>query len=163
MSSAESTGVTSSTRTTSSTGTTTDTSAPAPGRSTTSAVLRTAGVAAAVAVVVNLLLLLVGRLAGGEMVLTPAAGGASQTVGVVPVVVATLVGLGLGAVLLLVVGRRGPRAWSAVAVLGLVGGVVTTPAPLMMSADTATHAALVAMHVLTGVVWFLVVRRGARR
>ncbi|NAZ76318.1 hypothetical protein GTQ99_12975 [Kineococcus sp. T13] len=125
------------------------------------AVLRVGALAAGCALVANLLALLVGRLAGADMVVGRP-GSAGQEVGPAPVVVATLVGLAAGTVLLLVLRARGARAWTAVAVAGLVAGVVTTAAPLSMDAGTTTRVTLAAMHVLTGLAWFVVVRRAAR-
>lgn len=123
-------------------------------------VARVGVVAAGAAVVTNLSVLLLGRVAGADMVL--GRGSATQTVAVVPVVVATLIGLLAGTVLLVVVCNRGHRAWTAVAITGLVVGLATVPAPLSMAAETTTHATLAAMHAVTGLVWFLVVRRAAR-
>lgn len=125
------------------------------------AVLRVGAIAAVTAVIANLLALLVGRLAGADMVVGQP-GGAAQTVGPVPVVVATLVGFTAGTILLLVLRDRGARVWTAVAVAGLVAGVVTVVAPLSMDAGSTTRVTLAAMHVIAGLVWFLSVRRTVR-
>ncbi|GAB7193065.1 hypothetical protein NUM3379_37740 [Kineococcus sp. NUM-3379] len=117
---------------------------------------------AALAVTANLIALVAGRFAGADMVVRQP-GAAAQTIGVVHVVVATLVGLAAGALLLLVLRNRGPRAWTALAIAGLVVGLATTPAPFSTAAGTGTQVTLAAMHVLAGLVWFLRVRRGPRR
>ena len=142
----------------------TSTTAAAPARTTTrpADVLRLGALAAIIAVLADLTVLLAGRLGGADMVVTQP-GGASQTVGVAPVVLASLIGIVLGTVLLLVLRDRGRRAWTVVAVVGLVLGLATVPAPFSMTAGTGTQLTLAAMHVVTAIVWFLVVRRGARR
>lgn len=134
---------------------------PSPARLEPPGALRVGAVAAGVAVVANLLVLLAGRAAGADAVVGRA--GAAQTVGALPVVVATIAGITAGTLLLLVLRRRGHRAWTAVAVAGPVLALATTPAPWSMAPQPATRVTLVAMHVLTGLVWFVLVRRAARR
>lgn len=144
-------------------GTTSGNSGGAPSRTEVgrAAVVRVGAVVAVAAVLANLLSLLIGRLVGADMVIGQP-DGPTQTVGPVPVVVATLVGTVVGTVLLLLLGRRRRRVWTAVAIVGLVVGLATVLAPLSMPAETATHLTLAAMHVLTGLIWFLLVHRAAR-
>ena len=123
-------------------------------------VLRTGATGIVVALVANLLILLVGRSAGADMVIGP--GDSAQTVGVLPVVITTLVGFVAGTLLLLVIRNRGRRAWNFVALAGLVLGIGSVAAPLSMTAESATHVTLAAMHIVTSLVWFFAVRRGAR-
>ena len=118
---------------------------------------RTGLISISVALAANLALLAVALLAGAEMVAAQTSIGATfvalNTVG--PLLIATLI--------LLPMRRRGARAWRALATTGLAVGFVTSPAPFTVSAEDSTRLALAAMHVITGVIWFLVVRRAAAR
>ena len=128
---------------------------------------RTAGIigalAIAAALVGNGLALLVGTLAGADMeVLQP---GASEPVEVGIAMVATMtVGpLLLGTIALLVAARWGarawPKVWQALAWLGLAIGILTVFMPFTVEAGTDTRLTLASMHVTTGVVWFVALRR----
>jgi hypothetical protein len=123
-------------------------------------VLRAAAIGTVVALVVNLLILVVGRSAGADLVVGDP-GDSAQTVGVLPVVITTLIGFVAGTLLLLLVRSRGRRVWNMVALAGLVIGLGSVAAPLSMTAEPATHVTLAAMHIATSLVWLFAVRRVA--
>lgn len=117
---------------------------------------RTVPVAAAGAAVVNLGLLALGHAIGAAMV---ADGNALSPFAVV---IATLIGLALGVVPLVLVARGRPRRVRALAGVGLAVGVVTVALPLLLVADGATAAVLAAMHVAAGAAWFVALRLSSR-
>ena len=110
-----------------------------------------------IALAANLTVLAVALLAGAEMV------AAQTSVGVFSVAATTVVPLLAATLVLLPLRRWGASAWRFLAATGLVIGLVSSPAPFTVSAENSTRAALAALHVITGVVWFLVVRRAAAR
>lgn len=116
-------------------------------------------VVAVVALVVNGALFLL--VSGGEPILaTPpgAAGALPVTLG--SVLLATAVATAVGTAALAVLGRARPRRRAALASAGLAVGVLSAPVPVLSAADAGDGVALAAMHVLTGLVWWLAVRRG---
>ena len=110
-----------------------------------------------IALAANLAVLAVALLAGAEMV------AAQTSIGVFFVSVYTVVPLLVATLVLLPLRRWGARAWRVLATTGLAIGLVSSPAPFTVSAEDPTRVALAAMHVITGVVWFLVVRRAVAR
>ena len=110
-----------------------------------------------IALAANLAVLAVAVLAGTEMV------AAQMSINAFFVAVTTVVPLLIATLVLLPLHRWGAKAWRALATTGLAIGLLSSPAPFTVSADDPTRAALAAMHVITGVVWFLVVRRAAAR
>ena len=110
-----------------------------------------------IALTANLSVLAVALLAGVEMV------AAQNSIGVFFVAANTVVPLLVATLVLLPLRRWGARAWRALATTGLAIGLASSPAPFTVSAENSTRAALTAMHVITGVVWFLIVRRAAAR
>ncbi len=110
-----------------------------------------------IALAANLAVLAVALQAGAEMV------AAQTSIGVFFVAANTVVPLLVATLVLLPLRRWGARAWRVLATTGLVIGLVSSPAPFTVSAEDLTRAALAAMHVITGVVWFLVVRRAPAR
>lgn len=118
---------------------------------------------AAVALVLNLVILAVARLAGADMLMQRDETVAAMSIGVGPVATFTVVPMLLATALLLPLRRRGARAWRALATAGLVVGIVTVPLPFTVLAEGSTRGALAVMHVVAGVVWFVVVRRAADR
>ena len=110
-----------------------------------------------IALAANLTVLAVALLAGAEMV------AAQTSIGVFFVAANTVVPLLVATFVLLPLRRWGARAWRVLATTGLAIGLVSFPAPFTVSAENSTRAALAAMHVITGVVWFLIVRRAAAR
>ncbi len=123
---------------------------------------RTGGLAIAVALAGNLIAFAVASVAGAGMTVQPL--GASEAMNIRPgLVIVTTASPLLGATVLLVLVRRlGERAWRVLAAVGLVLGVLTIAMPLTVTASTGTQVALGSMHVLTGLVWFVLVRRAAR-
>lgn len=115
---------------------------------------------AVVAIVADLLLYLVARLAGADFTL--ATGSRAIAVGPLLVVVNVVGATLLGTLLLASVGRRGARAWRVLARVGLAFGVLSMLAPLTATGSTGGRLALAAMHLATGVVWYLVVTRSVR-
>lgn len=136
------------------------------GRAVQRASARTAAsagaLAAGIAVVVNLVVLLLARVAGADMIAEPP-GQSAMPIGVIQVVAITIGASVVGVVLLLVLRSRAPRAWNVVAIVGLAFGVLSAPAPLTVEATPGTQAALALMHVVAGISWYVVVRRAARQ
>ncbi|MBA3989675.1 MAG: hypothetical protein H0X54_01350 [Propionibacteriales bacterium] len=111
----------------------------------------------------NLAVLGVATLAGADMLVRPDANKPVMQVGVILVAATTLLPLLLATMLLIPARRWGARGWRALAVAGLVVGVVSVVMPLGAQARPGTQLALASMHVITGVAWFLVVRRATAR
>ena len=110
-----------------------------------------------IALAANLAVLAVAVLAGADMV------AAQMSIGAFFVAMNTVVPLLIATLVLLPLRRWGARAWRVLATTGLAIGLVSSAAPFTVSAEDLTRAALAAMHVITGVVWFLLVRRAAAR
>jgi hypothetical protein len=110
-----------------------------------------------IALAANLTVLGVALLVGAEMVAaqTSISGLFVAATTVVPLLAATLV--------LLPLRRWGARAWRVLATTGLAIGLVSSRASFTVSAENSTRAALAAMHLITGVTWFVIVRRAAAR
>jgi hypothetical protein len=123
---------------------------------------RTGALTASIAIVINLIVLGLGRLAGADMSVQPPGSPAPMTIGVVPVVATVLVPLLVATVLLIAVRGRGAGAWRLLAAVGLGVGLITVAMPLLATATAATTIALATMHVVTGLVWFILVWRAAR-
>lgn len=121
-------------------------------------VTRHAGRVATVAVVANLLVYVMGRVAGVDFRVV-SSGGAEFAVGPPSIVLVTVVAVAAGALVLGLVARRTPRAWLSLAWVGLGLAVLSVAMPLTTESAMGTKAALAGMHVLTGVTWFV----GARR
>lgn len=122
-----------------------------------------AGAGSAIAALAgNLAVLGIATLAGADMIAQPS-NQLPLHVGVVLVTTTTVVPLLAATALLLPARRWAARGWRALAVTGLVLGVGSVVLPLTVQAETGTRLALAVMHVITGVVWFLVVRRAAAR
>ncbi|MBB2922289.1 DUF6069 family protein [Cellulomonas cellasea] len=122
---------------------------------------RTGLVAAGIAGLANLVVLAVAGALGADLLVrqTPDAAATEVTFGMVAVMsVAPIV---LATVVLLVLRRWGARAWRALAAVGLALGLLTVPMPFTVDATTGTQVALATMHVVAGVVWFVLVRRAA--
>lgn len=119
---------------------------------------RTTGLVAAAAGVGNLVVFAVARALGADFdIVRP--DGVGFTVGVVAVLAMTIGSLLAGGVALAVAGRWGRRGWDVVAWTGLALGVLTVVMPLTGAASPGTKAGLASMHLLTGLVWFLLLRR----
>jgi hypothetical protein len=123
---------------------------------------QTGALTAGIAIVINLIVLGLGRLAGADMSVQPPGSPAPMTIGVVPVVATVLVPLLVATVLLIAVRGRGAGAWRLLAAVGLGVGLITVAMPLLATATAATTIALATMHVVTGLVWFILVWRAAR-
>lgn len=114
--------------------------------------------AALVALVANIIVQVLARVSGVELVLTPPGG---QAIQVQPssIVTMTLVPVVAGGLLLALLGRSG-RSWTrSMAWIGLVIGLGTALMPISMGGDLAAQLTLATMHVLTGIAWFGSVRR----
>jgi hypothetical protein len=132
----------------------------APGAATT---WRVGLISGAAAVALNAVVLAVARVAGADMLVRREVSEPAMAVGLGTVAVMTLVPMLAATLLLLALRRRGPGAWRALAIIGLVIALVTTPAPFTVLAGTSTQVALALMHVVAGVVWFGAVRRAVAR
>ncbi|YAL83263.1 DUF6069 family protein [Dermacoccaceae bacterium W4C1] len=114
--------------------------------------LRSAAVIAVPTGLVNGILLLAVTAGDRSDTLAPDGNTAIQVTplgAVLATVLAVLIASGLA--------RMAPRLpW---ATLGLAAGAISMAAPLLSAGSTTLRVALAAMHLLTGVVWFLVRRR----
>jgi Family of unknown function (DUF6069) len=142
-------------------------SAPArtgsPGPDLTAAMAwRTGSWAAGLGCAADLLLLGIGVLAGADMNVQPPGSTSALAIGPELVVVTAIVPLVPATLLLAAVRRRGPKGWRLLATTGLAVGVVSAAGPLLSTATPGTKAVLVSMHVVTGLIWFVLVRRAAR-
>jgi len=64
--------------------------------------------------------------------------------------------------LLIAARRRVARAWQLLAAAGLAFGLITIVMPVLATATVATTMTLATRHVITGLVWFILVWRAAR-
>jgi Family of unknown function (DUF6069) len=124
---------------------------------------RTGAWSAGIAIVINLIVLGLGRVAGADMNVQPPGSPAPMTIGVVQVVATVLVPLLVATGLLIAVRGRGARAWRLLAAVGLAVGLITVAMPVLATATAATTTVLATMHVVTGLAWFILVWRAARR
>jgi hypothetical protein len=124
---------------------------------------RAGATSAGVAIAADLAVLGVATLAGADMVVRQSASQAAMRISGPVVAVTVLVPVFAGTLLLIAARRWGARGWRAVAAAGLALGVVSIVMPLAMEAAPGTRLALASMHVISGVSWFLVVRRAATR
>ncbi len=116
---------------------------------------------ALVALVANLAVLVIAVLTDTEMLVRPGADREPMQIGVVLVVVTTVLPLFVGTVLLLLARRWRLRGWLTLAVAGLVIGFISVVMPFSVPAEIGTRLALGLMHIITGVTWYVVVRRAA--
>lgn len=84
-----------------------------------------------------------------------------MTVGMTLVCVTTLVPALMGTLLLVVLRQRGRSGWRVLGVVALLAGIFTAAAPFTVQAGSGTQIALGGMHILTGLAWFLVIRRAS--
>lgn len=124
------------------------------------AAAKTAGTTAGLVVVANLVVYAIGRALGADFAVVPSEG-RGLTIGAGLVFVTSVVPLLLGGVGLTIASRWGTAGWRVLAWVGLAIGVLSVVMPLTTEATAGTKAALAVMHVLTGVTWFVVVRRSA--
>lgn len=117
---------------------------------------------AALAVLANLAVLAVARLAGADMSVQPP-GVEPMNVGALMVTMTTLIPVVGGTILLVLLRKRAQKSWRIMATLGLVVGILTAPGPFTVGADLATGVGLASMHLVTSLVWFLVVRRAIQK
>lgn len=109
------------------------------------------GVAMIAALVVNLIVYAVGSAAGATWVAN------GQPVGWYLVVIATLVSMAIGGAITYLLARRWARATVVMAWVGLAFAIVSVPSPILASDNATTGWSLAAMHVITGVAWFVAV------
>jgi len=108
------------------------------------------------------LLIWAGALLAGADFEVSRPGAEPMTVGPVTIALMTVAPLLLGGVVLAVATRRSPRVHTVLGWLGLAIGILTAPMPFTVHAGTGTQVALAAMHLVTGVVWWLALRRSSR-
>ena len=111
---------------------------------------------AAVASIVNSIIFLIAKGADATMVVNQ---GGSQKIALPMVLVSTLIGLVLAALITGRIGKKSQGFLSKSPIIGLVFGIVTAAAPFSASDDSMTSIALASMHVVAGVTWYL----GAKR
>lgn len=114
--------------------------------------VRRISIAIAIAIVLNLVVFAIGSAAGATWLAN------GQTIVWFLVVVATIIPMAVGAVITWLLTKRWSKAETAMAWIGLVFAVISVPAPLLSSGDRPTGVALAAMHVVTGIVWFIAIR-----
>lgn len=113
------------------------------------------------ALVTNVIVVVVARALGADMLVRTDLTQPAMAVGFGMVALLTVVPMLLGTLLLLPLRRRGAKAWRVLAVVGLVVALVTVPAPFTVLAQAGTQVALASMHVVAGVAWFVAVTRAA--
>jgi hypothetical protein len=111
----------------------------------------------------NLAALALGRIAGADMVARPPGAPEDMQIGVLTVAAMTIGALAVGTIGLAVAARWGIPAWRTLAWAGLAVGIVSVVMPFGATAGVSTKLTLASMHVITGVVWLVVVRRGLTR
>lgn len=116
------------------------------------------GIGIVAAVVVNLIVYAVGSAAGATWIAN------GQAVGWFMVPIATVIAMAIGGLITWLLARRWEKATITMAWVGLVFAVISVPGPLLGSDDAPTRWALAAMHVTTGIAWFIAVhpRRSTR-
>lgn len=119
------------------------------------------GTALIVALALNLATLVVAKIVGVEMAVRPSGAAAAMEINGWLVFATTVVPLLVASVLLYLTRQHRPRAWQVLAMVGLAIGVLTVAMPLSATATAGTKVALTLMHLATGIVWFVVVRRAA--
>lgn len=119
---------------------------------------RVGGLAVAAALVGNLIALAVASVADADMMVQPTGAGAPMEINAGLVVATTALTLLAATVLLVLLRHRGTPTWRLLAAIGLGLGVLTIAMPLTVTATTGTRVALASMHLLTGLVWFVLVR-----
>ncbi len=103
------------------------------------------------ALVVNLIVYAVGSAAGATWIAN------GQPVGWYLVVIATALSMAVGGAITFLLARRWSRATMVMAWVGLAIAIVSVPSPVMASDNAPTGWSLAAMHVITGVAWFVAV------
>ena len=116
------------------------------------------GMGIVAAVVVNLVVYAVASAAGATWIAN------GQSVGWFMVPIATVVAMAIGGLVTWLLARRWEKATITMAWVGLIFAVISVPGPLLGSDDAPTRFALAAMHVTTGIAWFITVypRRSTR-
>ena len=116
------------------------------------------GMGIVAAVVVNLIVYAVASAAGATWIAN------GQAVGWFMVPIATVVAMAIGGLVTWLLARRWEKATITMAWVGLIFAVISVPGPLLGSDDAPTRFALAAMHVTTGIAWFITVypRRSTR-
>ena len=109
------------------------------------------GLGTVVAVVVNLVVYAVGSAAGATWIAN------GQVVGWFMVPIATVIAMAIGGLITWLLARRWDRATATMAWVGLIFAAVSVPGPLLGSDDAPTRFALAAMHITTGIIWFVAV------
>lgn len=109
------------------------------------------GIGIVVAVVVNLIVYAVASATGATWIAN------GQAVNAFLVVVATVVAMAIGGLITWLLSRRWDKATVTMAWVGIVFAVISVPGPLLGSTDTPTRWALAAMHITTGIAWFIAV------
>lgn len=122
-------------------------------------VLRIGATVALASTILNLLILTVARAADTELLVRQPGAAEAMQISAGAVVTMTLAAVILGTLALLVARRWGARGWRVLARAGLAIGLITVVMPLSVDADSATRLTLASMHIVVGVVWFLIVRR----
>lgn len=114
----------------------------------------------AVAALVNLIVFWIAGSAGASMAVTQPM---HQVIPALVVVLATVIPVGIGAVVTWFVARRWPGFRRLAAWVGLAIGVLSAPATFLVSADLPTAVALSIMHVMVGIAWFIGLRNTPAR
>lgn len=122
-------------------------------------VLRIGTVVALASAILNLVIFAIARAADTNLLVRQPGAAEAIQISAGAVVTVTLAPVILGTLALFVARRWGARGWRVLARAGLAIGLITVAMPLSMEADNATRLTLASMHIVVGVVWFLIVGR----
>lgn len=111
-----------------------------------------------VALVANIVIHTVAAVLGVTFVLTPP-GGQPVEINVASVSLMSVVPIVVGGLLLALLARYAAGAARSLSWVGLLIGVGTTLMPISMDGDLSTRLVLASMHVVTGLAWFVSLRR----
>ncbi len=120
--------------------------------------VRVGAQAAAVGLVGNIAIFALASAAGVTFALRQSTGGTQIEINIFSVIIATLVSVLIGSAVYALL-RSHRAGLTALSVAGVIVGLASAGLPLSMVGDSAARYSLAAMHVLTGVVFALVVRR----
>jgi len=125
-------------------------------------VWRAGGVALGAALAANLLLFVVGRSAGAELLVTPS-GSATITVTAGAIALVTALTVLSGTALTAIVFRRLPRAALATGTAAITVTVLSLAGPLLAESTSGAKVVLASMHLVTGASFAWLVGRSVKR
>ena len=123
--------------------------------------VRPTPVAALLALIGSATIWTVATMLGADFEVAPSPSSAMH-IGIATVTAVTVVAVLLGGLALGVSAPRWPQAATVLARLGLAIGAVSMIMPLTVHAEPGTKIALMSMHLLTGIVWWLALHHQER-